>query len=117
MKPEFSTFRIDDILGPLSMEFEPLARSKGLKLRFVPSGLTIRSDRRLLRRLLQNLVSNAIKYTPEGKTPAGTILVGCRRRGKTVVAEVYDTGIGIPLSQQKIIFHEFQRLDRAGAQP
>ncbi len=112
MKPEFSTFRIDDILGPLSMEFEPLARSKGLKLRFVTSSLTIRSDRRLLRRLLQNLVSNAIKYTPEGKTPAGTILVGCRRRGKTVVAQVYDTGIGIPLSKQKIIFHEFQRLDQ-----
>ena len=97
MKPEISTFRIDDLLGPLMMEFQPLARSKGLRLRFVPSTLTVRSDRRLLRRLLQNLISNAIKYTPEGKTPPGTIVVGCRRKGKHVIAQVYDNGIGIPL--------------------
>lgn len=112
MKSEISTFRIDDILKPLSLEFEPMARSKGLRLRFVPSSLTIRSDRRLLRRLLQNLVSNAIKYTPAGKTPRGTIVVGCRRHGKTVTAQIYDNGIGIPLSKQKLIFQEFQRLDQ-----
>jgi Na+/proline symporter/signal transduction histidine kinase len=106
MKPEISTFRIDEIFGQLDVEFAPLAAEKGLELRFVPSALAVRSDRRLLRRLLQNLVSNAIKYTPSGR-----VLVGCRRRGNQLRIEIADTGLGIPASKQQIIFKEFQRLE------
>jgi len=91
----------------LEVEFAPLAREKGLELTYVPCSRTIRSDRRLLRRLLQNLVSNAIKYTPRGR-----VLVGCRltRRGKLRI-DVYDTGLGIPASKKRVIFHEFHRLE------
>jgi signal transduction histidine kinase len=106
MKPEIVSFRIDELLRQLEVEFTPLAREKGLQLTFVPSSLTVKSDRRLLRRLLQNLISNAIKYTPKGR-----VLVGVRRRGARLRIEVYDTGLGIPRTQQRIIFREFHRLD------
>jgi Na+/proline symporter/signal transduction histidine kinase/CheY-like chemotaxis protein len=107
MKPELSDFLIDDLLAQLEVEFAPLAREKGLALTFVPCALAVRSDRRLLRRLLQNLVSNAIKYTP-----SGSVLVGCRRRGVMLRIDVYDTGIGIPHAKRDAIFREFHRLDQ-----
>jgi Na+/proline symporter/nitrogen-specific signal transduction histidine kinase len=106
MRPEFVSFRIDELLRQLEVEFAPLAREKGLELKFMPCSLAIRSDRRLLRRVLQNLVSNAIKYTPKGH-----VLVGCRRRGGALRIDVYDTGLGIPSSKRRVIFREFQRLD------
>jgi signal transduction histidine kinase/CheY-like chemotaxis protein len=107
MKPEIVSFRIDELFRQLEVEFTPLAQEKGLKLQFVPCSLGIQSDRRLLRRLLQNLVSNAIKYTPEGR-----VLVGCRRRRRRLRIDVYDTGLGIPASKRRAIFQEFHRLDR-----
>lgn len=106
LKPEISVFRIEEVLAPLRLEFEPVAREKALDFRILPSSLSVRSDRRLLRRLLQNLVSNAIKYTRSGR-----VLVGVRRRAGRAVVDVIDTGIGIPDNKQQIIFHEFHRLD------
>jgi CheY-like chemotaxis protein len=61
----------------------------------------------LLRRLLQNLVSNAIKYTLTGR-----VLVGCRRGDRRLRVDVYDTGLGIPASMRQAVFQEFHRLDR-----
>jgi Na+/proline symporter/signal transduction histidine kinase len=107
MKPEIVSFRIDDILRQLEVEFAPLAREKGLDLMFMPCSLAVQSDRRLLRRLLQNLVSNAVKYTPKGR-----VLVGCRRHGGRLRIDVYDTGLGIPAAQTREIFKEFHRLDQ-----
>jgi signal transduction histidine kinase len=105
MKPEHSSFRIDEMMRQLEVEFAPMARERGLELTFVPSRATLRSDRRLLRRLLQNLISNAIKYTPKGR-----VLVGCRRQSGALRIEVHDSGLGIPATQMRAIFREFHRL-------
>jgi len=106
LKPEITTFRMDELLAQMAVEFAPMAADKGLKLVVVPSSLAVRSDRRLLRRVLQNLIGNAIKYTERGK-----VLVGCRRRASNVWLAVYDTGPGIPERKQTQIFKEFQRLE------
>jgi CheY-like chemotaxis protein/anti-sigma regulatory factor (Ser/Thr protein kinase) len=106
MKTEKMNFRIDELFRQLEVEFTPLAQEKGLKLKFVHSSLAVYSDRRLLRRLLQNLVSNAIKYTASGR-----VLLGVRRRGGKLSLEVHDTGPGIPSSKRTLIFQEFQRLE------
>jgi CheY-like chemotaxis protein len=107
MRPEFSSFRIDDIMRQIELEFAPLAAAKGIDLKYVPCMLVVRSDRRLLRRLVQNLVSNAIKYTPTGR-----VLIGCRRTEEELRIDVYDTGVGIPESKQRDIFIEFHRLEQ-----
>jgi CheY-like chemotaxis protein len=91
------------------VEFEPIAQARGLRFMVTPSNLHVRSDRRLLRRVLQNLVSNAIKYTESGR-----VVLGCKRKGATLLAQVHDTGPGIAKSQQTLIFKEFQRLDGHG---
>ncbi len=107
MKPEIVGFRVDELLRQLQVEYAPLAYEKKLKLKFVPCSLAVQSDRRLLRRLLQNLVSNAIKYTLRG-----SVLVGCRRRHGRLIIHVYDTGIGIPDAKRRTIFQEFHRLEQ-----
>jgi signal transduction histidine kinase len=107
MTPSISSFKMADLMRSLEIEFAPIARAKGLRLTFVPCSLPAESDRSLLRRLLQNFISNAIKYTPQGR-----VLVGCRRRGESLQIGVYDTGVGIPLLKRGEIFKEFHRLEQ-----
>nr|WP_315834822.1 PAS domain-containing hybrid sensor histidine kinase/response regulator [Bradyrhizobium prioritasuperba] len=98
-------FPIADVLAQLTVEFSALARERGLTLRVVTCGADVRSDPHLLRRILQNLLSNAVRYTPRGD-----ILLGCRRHGAELRLEVWDTGVGIAPEYQQKIFEEFQRL-------
>jgi Na+/proline symporter/signal transduction histidine kinase len=107
MTPAISSFKMADLMRSLEIEFAPAARAKGLKLTFVPCSLPVESDRLLLRRLLQNFISNAIKYTPQGR-----VLVGCRRHGQSLRIGIYDTGVGIPLQKRGEIFKEFHRLEQ-----
>jgi Na+/proline symporter/signal transduction histidine kinase/CheY-like chemotaxis protein len=107
MTPAISSFKMADLMRSLEIEFAPAARAKGLELGFVPCSLPVTSDRLLLRRLLQNFISNAIKYTPQGR-----VLVGCRRRGQSLKIGVYDTGVGVPLQKRGEIFKEFHRLEQ-----
>src|ERR1700704_6420181 len=107
MTTSITSFTMADLMRSLEIEFAPIARAKGLDLTFVPCSLPAESDRTLLRRLLQNFISNAIKYTPRGR-----VLVGCRRRGQSLQIGVYDTGVGIPVAKRREIFKEFHRLEQ-----
>ncbi|GAB2653440.1 hybrid sensor histidine kinase/response regulator [Arenimonas aestuarii] len=109
MEPKPQAFALDDLLGHLAAEFGVLAAQKGLVLERVPTGAWVSTDPQLLRRVLQNFLGNAVRYTVRGR-----ILIGCRRRGDTLAIEVWDTGPGIAEADQKVIFEEFRRLDKGG---
>jgi CheY-like chemotaxis protein len=104
-------FPLSTIMLHLIHDFAPIAAQKGLELHFVESSLMVNSDPVYLKRILQNLISNAIRYTDTGR-----VLFGVRRNGGSARIEVWDTGRGISEADQHIIFDEFQRLEtRASA--
>jgi signal transduction histidine kinase len=109
LRPEVRPIAITPPFEQLRSEFEPIAEKQGLSLRICPSSLAVASDPMMLRRILQNLLANALRYTR-----AGGVVMGCRRRGDRVCIQVSDTGPGIPTAQQEAIFREFQR-GEAGA--
>jgi CheY-like chemotaxis protein/two-component sensor histidine kinase len=99
------------LLLQLQEEFSALAAAKGLRLTLRPVDALVMSDPAYLRRILQNLIGNAIRYTQSGR-----ILVAARKRGSFLRLEVWDTGPGIPEEEQDNIFKEFHRLNaRASA--
>lgn len=103
--PMEENFSVEAMIKRLAAEFEPLTGAEDLTLRVVPSKVVVRSDPGLLERILRNLLNNAVRYTN-----TGSILFGCRRRGRFLRIEVWDTGIGIPASQFGLIFREFHQL-------
>lgn len=102
--PEFQSFPLDSVLSVLEASFAPQAAAKGLKFKIRRSNVLARSDPLLLQRVLQNLVSNAVRYTAKGG-----VLVGARRRGGDCVIDVVDTGCGISESERETMFEEFYR--------
>lgn len=106
--PDKYAFALNPYFESLVREFELICTNKGLQLRFVPTSLWCYSDPEMFNRIIRNLLTNAIKYTETGK-----ILIGCRRRGSNIRIEIWDTGVGIPLESQKIIFEEFYRVNPA----
>lgn len=108
LKPLPSIVAVEDLMRKIEVEFAPLAREKSIGLHLRPTGLAVLADRSLVGRILQNLVSNAIKYTRAG----GRVLVGARRRGGRLRLDVIDTGIGFDRDQQSLLFAEFSRLEQ-----
>ncbi|MBC7944107.1 MAG: response regulator [Burkholderiales bacterium] len=109
VEPVLCDFPIAPLLDRLKADFTARARAKGLKLRVVRCSAWVRSDPVPLERILQNLLSNALRYTSKGG-----IVLGCRRRRKSLRIEVWDSGRGIPEVRQKDIFQEFVQLDNLG---
>lgn len=103
---EVRAVSLDPILAQLRDEFAPLAAQTGLDLRILPARAEVASDPTYLRRILQNLIGNALRYTERGR-----VLVGARRLTGGLRIEVHDTGPGIPDEEQGNIFKEFHRLN------
>jgi signal transduction histidine kinase/CheY-like chemotaxis protein len=98
-------FALADLYRKLRLHFEPLAFEKGLALRFRGAQHTAHADPLLVERIIRNLVSNAIRYTLDG-----TVLVSCRRRGDSLMLQVWDTGPGIAEGEQSKVFEEFYQV-------
>lgn len=111
--PNLTDVNLAALLATLQTEFAPMARSAGLDFVVTAQPVWVRSDARLLRRILQNLVSNAIRYTGRGEV---RVTVDRPADGQVRIS-VADTGPGIPRDQQERIFEEFRRLDTSNRIP
>ena len=109
MTADIAEIEIGPLLTQLAREALPMAREAGLRLRVAPCSLAVRTDPRLLARVLRNFLSNALRYTEHG-----SVLLGCRRRGAELVIGVWDTGIGIPDDKLSDVFQEFQQIALPG---
>lgn len=106
IEPRIAATALQPLLDSLQHAFEAEASAKGLRLRVRRTALAVYTDPELLKRMLANLVSNALRYTVRGG-----LLIACRKRAGHLRIEVWDTGIGIPQDQWENVFGEFQQLD------
>jgi len=106
LQPQWSDFALDGLFDELSRNFRPVAEQQGLRLVVRKTDAWVRSDYVMLSRILNNLVSNALRHTVEGG-----VLVGARRRGRSIRIDVWDTGVGIGEEHQQRVFEEFYQID------
>jgi two-component system, sensor histidine kinase len=104
IKPNIQPVALDDLFTSLMTDLGPLAVKKSLSLTRRKTDASVLSDPLMLRRILQNLLANAVHYTQRGG-----VKMLARRRGADIRIEVWDTGPGISAPEQKWIFEEFQR--------
>ncbi|MGL1957658.1 MAG: hybrid sensor histidine kinase/response regulator [Colwellia sp.] len=109
IKPHIQSFALNDLFDDLAQEFSALAVEQRVDFRLVATKAWIRSDRNLLRRIIQNLVGNAFRYARSGK-----VLLGARVFGNKVVIQILDNGPGIPFEKQTIVFEQFTQLESSG---
>lgn len=105
LQPQHSEFPLPPLLAELEAEIGELAHAKGLELEVHGCDIRLHTDRTLLRQILQNLLTNAIRYTDRGG-----VCVRCRTEGGRLIVEVQDTGIGIPADKFEAIFEEFYQV-------
>ena len=106
IKADIAPFALSELLENLAAEYTELARAEGLELHFVGCSALVRSDIQLLARILRNLLSNALRYTYNGR-----VVLGCRRQHQRLSIQVWDSGMGITEDRLEEIFQEFKRGD------
>ncbi|MBN9427938.1 MAG: hybrid sensor histidine kinase/response regulator [Burkholderiales bacterium] len=107
LRPEIEHFDVSEMLRQLAAQSAPMAAARNIALRLHAPPTIVRSDRRLLRRVLQNFLANALRYTPSGR-----IVLAARGRGDRVALQVWDTGPGIPDHHMRQIYDEFHRYEQ-----
>jgi Na+/proline symporter/signal transduction histidine kinase/ActR/RegA family two-component response regulator len=107
LRPEITDFDAGALLRELASQYAPMAAARTISIRVHAPALPVRSDRRLLRRVLQNFIANALRYTPRGR-----VVLAARRRGDQVALQVWDTGPGIPEHHMRQIYDEFHRYEQ-----
>lgn len=113
LQPHKKDVALWDILAPLNASFSLLAEEQGLEFRMQATQVVVHTDQKILQRILQNLLSNAVRYTQHGK-----VLCGIRRKpGNRIELQVWDTGRGIPPEKFNEIFMEFKQLDQHDHNP
>ncbi len=105
LTPNREHFNINQLLRALAIECQAMASARQLRLHYISCSVWVYSDRYLLRRILQNFLSNALRYTLRGR-----VVLGCRRRPGSLEIQVWDSGPGIAAAEQERIFEEFVRL-------
>lgn len=108
VRPDPARVCLADIIRPIIEEFSPQFTGKGLDLRWVPSARWVDTDPVLLARIIRNLLTNALRYTDQGR-----VLVGCRRDATGIRIEICDTGPGIPSDKLDLVFEDFVQLGNA----
>ena len=111
LHPQPRAFALAEVLAPLAAEFRAIGLDRGVRLDVVATGAWVSSDPQLLRRVVQNFLSNALRYAERGR-----VLLGVRRRDRHLRIEIWDTGPGIAPEEQQFIFQEFRRGSAAGGQ-
>lgn len=107
LRPDVTVFDAGILMRQLVEQYAPMAQGRGLELRLHARSHYVRSDQRLLRRVLQNFLANALRYTRQGR-----ILLTARQRGDSIVFQVWDTGPGIPSHHLRQIYEEFHRYEQ-----
>jgi signal transduction histidine kinase len=102
-------FLLEPLLADLADAWTAMAGSRGIGFRAVPARVVVHSDPALVKRILRNLLDNAVKFTESGR-----VLLGCRRRGGEIAIQVWDTGVGIPADKGSQIFEEFYQVGNPG---
>lgn len=108
----YQQVNLHEVIQPLVDSQRIIAAEKHVDVRYVPTRLSLRTDRKMISRIIQNLISNAVRYTNAGK-----VLIGVRRTPHGAQLHIIDTGCGIPNDQKDKIFREFHQIEQANENP
>jgi Na+/proline symporter/signal transduction histidine kinase len=106
IKPHIEAFALNELFDDLDQEFAALALEQNIEFRLVATNAWVKSDKHLLRRIIQNLVGNAFRSASPGK-----VLLGARMSNDQIIIQILDNGPGIPIEKQTLVFEQFTQLD------
>lgn len=109
IQPDIRAFELAPMFERIAQSFRRAATDRNIRLRFRPTHYWVLSDQVMVERIVSNLVSNALRYTPRG----GRVLVAARYRDEEILIEVRDSGVGIAPEHQAAIFTEFYQVGNA----